>query len=60
MSNGGLFIYFFFTSMAQLQEGAGFARSLPEAVLFGHSAIAAEPWSNCSACFAALLVTFAG
>lgn len=29
-------------------EGEGFG-SLPEAVLFGHSAIAAEPWSNCSA-----------
>lgn len=32
----------------------------PEAVLFGHRAIAAEPWSNCSASFAALPVTFAG
>lgn len=41
-------------------EGEGCAGALPEAVSFGHSAVAAEPWSNCSASFAALLVTFAG
>lgn len=56
---GYLFILFFSPRWHGCMEGEGFG-SLPEAVLFGHSAIAAEPWSNCGASLAALLITFAG